>query len=415
MRGKALAALALTVASALLAGCVGGPGAGATGPSGRDFTFVSIPDLFNNDFADVSGLDGWQPGDPNSMNPAYRAAIGQVFDDVAAESPDAVIVPGDLVQGRWGRDDAGTGTFGPVRTDRQRVAALRRASRTYFGHYVDLWADRGLSVHAAVGDHDIGDNSWNPDRGRWYAWKHENLGEFKDAWAEHFTDSGTRFASRPRGTNFEKTAYSVRLHPEVLLVTVDVFRRTPGGVRAELTGGQLAWLRGVLGDARSQGVGWIIVQGHTPVLGPVRYRRSSHMMYESGRDGAFWRTMTRYGVDLYLSGEVHDNTTIHRSEGPVQISHGGLLRYGEASYVLGRVQGEELHLETKAWNAEVVEQVDNEIWQADTRKTITHDVVYEPGTHVIGSMTMTADGEVRERTGVMKRFRPQPGDRAARR
>ena len=45
---------------------------------------------------------------------------------------------GDLVEGRWGRDDARTGVFGPVRTPSQRLRAWRRAADVYY----PAWRER---------------------------------------------------------------------------------------------------------------------------------------------------------------------------------------------------------------------------------------------------------------------------------
>lgn len=369
-----------------------------------DYTFASIPDLFNNDFADVSDAVGWDPGDPNSINPAYTAAIQRVLSDLKAQGPQAVLMAGDAVEGHWGMDNGATGIFGPAKTNAERTQHANRAGSQYYGSYVRRFADRGMPLYAAVGDHELGDNPWNStDTSTYKGWKRANVDEFKAKWAQWFTDGGARFASRPVGTDFEDTAYATYLHPEVLLITVDQFKRTSTDVVFDVSWSQIEWMRTVLADANARGVDWVMVQGHNPVLGPVRVRFSSGAMLEGGESSLFWQTMKQYGVDLYLAGEVHDNTTtVSPNGGPVQITHGGLLRLGHAAFVTGRIVGETMTLETRTWNTRIVSQpAGQQVWQTDKDKTITHDVVYEPGTFAIGSMQLTKDGAVLNRDGVM--------------
>ena len=161
--------------------------------------------------------------------------------------------------------------------------------------------------------------------------------QFKEIYAEQMltdADGRPRFADRPRG-QARDTAYAVRLDPDVLLVTVDVFERRGGDVHMSVDAAQLRWLRRVLRQARKDDVAWVMVQGHVPMTGDVRTRNSSHLVYEKGVRSPFWRTMVEGGVDVYLSGEVHDQT-VHQRDGILEVSHGSLLYRGEASYVVGR-------------------------------------------------------------------------------
>ena len=50
------------------------------------------------------------------------------------------------------------------------------------------------------------------------------------------------------------------------------------------------------------------MQGHVPILEPVRSRGSSGLHYPGGARSRLWRLFERYGVDIYLCGEVHDTT-----------------------------------------------------------------------------------------------------------
>ena len=54
------------------------------------------------------------------------------MDEMASHGTRDVLVAGDLVEGRWGRDDSRSGVFGPVRTEAQRLRAWRRAAAVYY-------------------------------------------------------------------------------------------------------------------------------------------------------------------------------------------------------------------------------------------------------------------------------------------
>ena len=66
-------------------------------------------------------------------------------------------------------------------------------------------------------------------------------------------------------------------------MTLDEFERTRTDVRRRPDRRQLAWLDRVLTQAQDRGTDWIVVQGHLPVLGPVRSRGSSDLFVE-GRE-----------------------------------------------------------------------------------------------------------------------------------
>ena len=184
-------------------------------------------------------------------------------------------------------------------------------------------------------------------------------------------------------------------------MTLDVFRRTEHTVQPDIGPEQLAWLRGELRRAKRQDVDWVVVQGHTPIVGPVRQQSSSGLMYRRGARSGLWRTMRKYDVDLYLAGEVHDNTVAYPRNAPVQIAHGGLFRQARATALEGQVSGRRMNLRMLTWRGrEVAQPAGEEIWQTDTRKNIEHDVVYEPGPVEIGSLSVTRNGRVRSRTGV---------------
>lgn len=324
------------------------------------YRFISTPDFLNQDVADLTAGGREEFIDPrtgevaNSTNADYDAALDHVITEMASHGTDDVLVAGDLVEGRWGRDDSRTGVFGPVRTPAQRLRAYRRAAEVYYPAWRQRFADHGLTTYTALGDHEIGDDPWRRRRDAWTDFKRRHVPQFKKIYADQMlagADGQPRFTDRPRG-QARHTAYAVRLDPQVLLVTVDVFERRGGDVHMSVDAAQLRWLRGVLRRARRDGVPWVMVQGHTPMTGDVRTRNSSHLVYERGVRSELWKVMVDGGVDVYLSGEVHDQTVHHR-DGILEVSHGSLLYRGEASYVIAQATADRLVLENHQFRGTV--------------------------------------------------------------
>jgi hypothetical protein len=368
------------------------------------YRFVAAPDFLNQDVGDVRTLPTWKRGDPNSWTPQLQKYIRAFLDEIAATDPGSVLVPGDLVEGRWGRDDEGTGLFGPVRTDAQRAAAVRRAANFYYATYVKRFAERGLTLHAAVGDHDIGDNDWNDDN-HWTTFKRRHLALFKQLFAKYLTrtpDGEPRYADRPVRTSFADTSYAVRLSPDVLLVSLDEFHRRDGDVHLEVTGGQLAWLRNTLARARAEHVPWVVVQGHNPVLYPVREVSSSGGHVEGGEQSPLWRTMAKYGVDLYLAGEVHA-TTMRQADGVTQVSTGGLLYRGEATYLAASVYDDRIDLEVRRMPGS---PGGSKLWQTTGPRTRAGTRWDDSPSVTIGTMTLSADGRAVNQTGLLQDWTP---------
>ena len=108
----------------------------------------------------------------------------------------------------------------------------------------------------------------------------------------------------------------------------------------------------MLRKARRDDVPWVMVQGHMPMTGDVRTRNSSHLVYERGVRSDLWRAMVDGGVDVYLSGEVHDQT-VHQRDGILEVSHGSLFYRGEASYVVGQATADRLVLENHQFRGEI--------------------------------------------------------------
>ncbi len=366
------------------------------------YTFVAAPDFLNQDVGDLRSLPSWHRGDPNSWTPQLQQSIRRFLDEIASLEPGSVLVPGDLVEGRWGQDRLGTGIFGPVGNRAQQVRAVQRAARFYYSTYLRRFQVRGLTLHAALGDHEIGDNFWD-HRSAWSNFKRREIGLFKEEFARHFTrlPSGkARYRNRPVGTIWSDTAYAVRLSPDVLLVTLDEFHRRDGDVHLEVEGGQLRWLRDTLQRARAEQIPWVIVQGHNPILMPVREVSSSGGHIEGGRRSPLWRTMARYGVDLYLNGEVHA-TTMRQADGITQISTGGLLYRGDATYLVARVFDHRIEMDVRALAAQ---RVEGKLWQTTGPRTLARTRYLDQPSSSVGSLTLTSDGRALNQVGLLQEY-----------
>ena len=378
------------------------PAPGGTPPAAGGgepvYDFLSSPDFLNMDLGDVSGLSTWD-GVHNSTNASYQEDMPKVLDRFEDETPEDVLVAGDLVMGRWGKDRLGTGNFGPLGTRAERRAAVRRAATLYLRAWRQRFSRRGLDFHAALGDHDIGDNPWQGPAGSWPEFKRKNLDRWKTSFYRHIVEP-QGYRRSPDGPA-AGTAYAVRLHSEVLLVTVDVFKRTKSDVLVKLDTEQLDWLDRVLTRANDDGIDWVIVQGHTPVLGPVRVAGSSGLMYQGGKRSAFWKTLAKHDVDLYLCGEVHA-VTARRLRGVTQISHGGVYP-GPVNFMTGRLFADRLELATHAF--EVTSDRSATLWQTATTRFPPVGVVHGD-TSVTGTMVLRPDNQVVSRTGLLAPYNP---------
>jgi hypothetical protein len=358
-------------------------------PSGRAkdplVTFVSMPDFFNGDVGDLSVLPQWDGG-LNSINDSWRGAIDRCLGAVGAHEPDAVFLTGDMVEGRWNLDTEDRGLFGQVsqRIDPESIQlcehAITQAGSVYYKHGGDLFTSRGLRMFPAIGDHELLDDRSGPLNDRWSPLGYIKNGvpdnryylvdHCKDVWADHFSrrpGGAPRFARRPVGTPQEFTAYSVSFHDALTLITVDVFTKQTQGVRLGVFGKQLAWLRQEIRRAKRRGH-TVVVQGHIPILAPNRWLSSGKLRVPEGRDSALYRVLDREGVDLYLCGEVHDSTVRQLGkQGPVQISHGCIFRYG-FSYLVGRLfPGGRLVLDLYEVPLKAASR-EHDLWSTDIRK-----------------------------------------------
>jgi hypothetical protein len=363
----------------------------------RRLRLISSPDFLNADIADLRRGPGfWNPDrSANSTNAAYERAIDHVLDDWKRQQPDGVLVAGDLVDGRWGRDSHHTRNFGPVNNAAQRATAARLAAATYYPQYVQRFREHGLDLYAAAGDHEYGDNPWT-------ASKRRLARVFQQQFARYFsrTPSGRpRFRDHPTGVH-AGTAYAFRPAPDVQVVSIDPFDIAPDHARLRVDRQQLRWLVRVLRSAQEDGVRWTIVQGHLPILEPVRSRGSSELHYPGGSRSRLWQVFKRYGVDVYLSGEVHDVTATSK-DGILQLAHGGAFQFGLTTYAVLDVHDDRLDVTLRDYAVKVRDARDHtRLWEtvrSGLKKWVRLD--REPVT--IGTLTLDATGAVTRRSGIL--------------
>ncbi len=269
------------------------------------WTFCTIPDFLNFDIEYPQ--QGWED------------ALGYILNSMKNENPAFAMVAGDLVMGHWG----------PTKAD------IDKWADKYFPPWVQRFADHNLKVYAALGDHEIGDNPWRGDKAR-------TVPFYKEAFRRYLK-------MPPNGPEHMKGTAFYWVHKNALFISVDVFevgKSDQGAIAAGVTGKQLEWLEEVLSRHRAR-VDHIVVMGHTPVLRPVRTFSSSGMLTVKGRESAFWQTMVKYDVDLYVCGEVHA-VTCTQQDGIQQVAHGGLIgRTTKPNYMVVTVHKDKLELDIK--------------------------------------------------------------------
>jgi hypothetical protein len=333
-----------------------------------------------------------------------------VLDQVASEHPDFVLVAGDLVNGHWYEDSDHRAIFGPCTDVETKRVSVQNAGAFYYGRWRQRFDERGLVFHAAAGDHDIGDNPWPVDDDKAYL-----LPTYRSVYASYITKSqgASRYASRPVGTPYEDTAYAFK-YRNLLVVTVDVFHQvdpsTPfgsqGTVELEVEGEQLAWLQRVLGQARQDSsIDHVIVQGHVPVLWPVRGQSSSMMSLAKGAGSPFWQALKDYGVTLYLAGEVHDMTA--SADGGVdQIVHGGIMGYApNTNYLLITVDGPRLELTLKRLDL-TNDPSPGQLWQMNDNRPNAKYEVDARGFQVVGTLSIDQSSGQKVYANRTGRFEP---------
>ena len=241
---------------------------------------------------------------------------------------DFVALVGDMVGGEWYRQQW-IDKFMPGKSPQQ---AVYDASVNCFTAIKKVFHEVGYEkILYALGDHEIGDNPWQPNTA------HTNsLDQYRKGFVEslYFDPTSGEYIYKnmklgnthltPYGTPFQYTSFA-HVHKNVLFVTIDVFKqlsssllqKTSGGiggngvVTADVDGNHLKWLEDILREGRNDpSIKHIFVQGHVPVFTPVQRSRSSSMTFDRQEDSQFWKLLVNYGVDIYFAGEVHANTVL---------------------------------------------------------------------------------------------------------
>ena len=385
----------------------------------------------------------------DSSNKYYRRSLNNILNGVQREFnpkidklPWHTIIPGDLVQGHWGVDYEKTGIFGRVRyqgpnqtkAERRKIQtdqkkAIFRAGSLYYGAAKARFTSRGLKLFVAVGDHEVGDNDMERRKGGIQRLRWNNYENYLDVFSRIMLKnkkSKHLFTNRPKGESND-VAYATMLSHNVKLITLNPFKKTPKNVVAELDDKQMDWLEKELDDHRAR---WKIVQLHTPIIGPVRHKYSSRMMYENGRKSRLWGVLSgKIGgnkADLVLPGEVH-NISSQIKDGLTQATTGGLFTTGDTNYVTMTTKGKNLHLEVKDFKgcATVIPEHmrsrvtigDRKLWQTN-RKAYAPEWQVEynsPVAYTVGKMTLRKRSAGNGSRVTLRRglFRPIPHPRSS--
>lgn len=282
----------------------------------------------------------------NPLSPVYDIQLPKLEKIHDIVGGDLVLMPGDLVSGtRWMDADYKKSSFGDGSISNEE--SIEKATSNAYSTVRRLFHEVGYTnMLVTIGDHELGGNNG------WGKSSHiDELQNFRKGFAKEFNANGgsleTDFVfhekigdapSSPVGTPFEFTSFAYQ-HRNVLFITLDVYLALntklidyenglggEGFVTASVVDSHLQWLEFVLSEAKKlDSVHHIIVQGHVPILQPVRKVSSSGGFLDYAENSPLWKLFEEYEVDLYLAGEVHATTAECAASklGPVQISSRG--------------------------------------------------------------------------------------------
>jgi len=238
---------------------------------------------------------------------------------------DIVLLPGDMENGEW-YEQKWIDKHYPGYTPQE---AVLQGGLNCYNTVRTLFTEAGYDdILVAVGDHELGDNGWNPGSN-----KTLSLPQYRQSFTEalyndpvtgefRYSDKIGKVESTPHNTVFEHTSFAHQ-HKNILFITIDSFVKISdtdfidkengiggeGTVTGDVTDAHLRWFELILIEAQSiTGIKHIVVQSHLPILSPVQKVNSSSMSFDRGEDSNFWKLMVYYKVDLYIAGEVHANT-----------------------------------------------------------------------------------------------------------
>jgi hypothetical protein len=269
------------------------------------FRFTSFPDLFN-----------WNIKYPQ---PGWEDAMDWFLTGMKIEGPAFSLNAGDIMDARWWSNPK----------------EVRQRTREYWGGFRKRFEDKGIRLYIALGDHEYGDDQ----------------GLRKMHLAPVFAEQFAAIFDMPRNGPAHKKGLAYSFEKDNLaVISVDTFEDAGKRMSMTVSGKQLQWLDRQLEKYKDKD--FVIVQGHVPVIGPVRSKNSSANMLEGGAKSAFWKTLVKHKVDAYFCGEHHRITTKHH-DGIWQIVHGALwgtqtdLNYLRGSVWPGRLELELFRVDVK--------------------------------------------------------------------
>ena len=271
----------------------------------KEVRFTSTPDIFN-----------WNIGNPQK---GWDDTINWFFKRLKKEGPDFNLNAGDIMDARWW----------------DNAAQVEKKCKEYWLGLMKRYKEHGITAYIAPGDHEYGD-----DGGL-------RKGDIARAFGEQFTKLMGMPTNGP--DNHKGRAFFVR-KKNLLVITLDTFE--DAGKRFAYTVGdkQLKWMEKVLIDHKD--AEFVIVQGHLPIVGPVKSKNSSASMLKGGVNSKVWQLMVKYKVDVYLCGE-HHRITAKKKDGIWQLVHGALWgTQTDLNYLRGVCKPGELKLEILEFDVE---------------------------------------------------------------
>ena len=330
----------------------------AAADKSESLRFTSVPDIFN-----------WNISNPQ---PGWEETIDWFFDRLQKEGADFTLNAGDIMDARWW----------------DNKEQVQKKTEEYWLGFKKRFDERGMTLYVAPGDHEYGD-----DGGL-------KKGDIARAFGEQFT----ALMDMPRNgpTNHIGRSFFVRKN-NLLIITLDTFE--DAGSRFAYTVGdeQLAWMEKTL--MANQDAEFTIVQGHLPIVGPVRSKDSSRSMLEGGTNSHLWKLMVKYGVDVYLCGE-HHRITVKKRDGIWQIVHGALWgTQRDLNYLRGTVRRREMKLELLEFDVEysggyIVDHPHRGPKNKPREAVILTDKTQNEGPRLTGTLVLLSgpDGKVEDST-----------------
>jgi len=330
----------------------------------EEIRFTSVPDIFN-----------WNISNPQ---PGWEDALDWFFVRLKKEGPDFNLNAGDIMDARWW----------------DNPEQVRKKTEEYWGGFLKRYKDHELTVYVAPGDHEYGD-----DGGL-------RIARIARVFGEQFTDLMGMPRNGPK--NHLGRAFHVR-KGNLLIITLDTFEDT-GGTRFAYTVGdeQLAWMEKTLVDNKD--AQFVIVEGHLPIVGPVKSKNSSAIMLKGGKKSKLWQLMVEHKVDVYLCGEHHRITT-RKVDGIWQIVHGALWgTQTDLNYLRGTVRQGEMKLELLEFDVTYSGGYIGDHPHRSARNKPRENVAIaektlKEGPRITGTLLLQADGKdpVKDATGWFKK------------